>query len=119
MNAGLLEPGEYTYEAKVKVADQVLTKKGVIAVKPVMAEMNTTVANHALLYRMASASNGSVFYKEQKQQLIDAIAKNDYVKPVTYSDVKTSELIELKWLLAMIITFLSIEWFIRKFSGTI
>lgn len=119
LNAGLLEPGEYLYEAKVKLDNNLLTKKGVILVKPIVSEQVNTVANHQLLNQLSSLSNGKLFHLSNCQLIADEVKKNEYIKPITYSENKTVELIELKWIFFIALFLLTVEWFLRKYKGII
>ncbi|MOA69283.1 hypothetical protein D3C78_1973870 [compost metagenome] len=51
--------------------------------------------------------------------LKDAIKGNEQIKTLTYEDRRYEELINFKWLFALIMALLTIEWFFRKRSGEI
>ncbi len=119
LNAGFLPPGEYTYEAKVKTDGEIQVKKGVLIVKPVISEKINTVANHNLLNQLSKGTNGKLIYLNELNNLKTEITKNEMIKPITYSQNETTDLIDLKWLFATIIILLSIEWFLRKYYGLI
>lgn len=119
LNTGFLAAGEYTYEAKTKINDQVQTKKGVLIIKPVISEKLNTVADHALLNKLSVKTNGKLFYLNTIDELNKLILNNEAIKPITYSQNETSDLIDMKWLFAMIVGLLTIEWFIRKYNGLI
>ncbi len=119
LNLGFLQPGEYTYEAKVKVSNELYSKKGVIVVKPVLSEKLNNTANHQLLYNISSNTGGKLFSPAQSNTLIETILSNEAIKPITYSQNETTELIDLKWLFGLIVLFLAIEWFLRKYYGLI
>ncbi len=119
LNAGLLEPGEYTYEAKVKLDNSMLTKKGILMVKAIVSEQLNTIANHQLLNQLSNATNGKMFQLNNCERIIEEINNNEYIKPITYSENKTIELIELKWIFLVVLFLFTIEWLIRKFNGII
>ena len=114
LNLGLLPFGEYKYEAKVKVNNELFVKQGIIVVKEIVSEKINTVANHQVLNAMAKRSGGKLFYKDQLDQLEKEILKNEQIKPITYSQNNTTLLIDLKWLFWIILIFLTIEWYFRK-----
>lgn len=114
LNLGLLPFGEYKYEAKVKVNNELFVKQGIIVVKEIVSEKINTVANHQVLNAMAKRSGGKLFYKDQLDQLEKEILKNEQIKPITYSQNNTTLLIDLKWLFWLILIFLTIEWYFRK-----
>lgn len=119
LNAGYMEPGEYSYEAKTKVGDQIQTKKGMVIVKPVVSEKINTVADHSVLNKLSAGTNGKMFYLNNMDELTNVVLKNEVIKPITFSQNETSDLIDLKWLFALILCFFTLEWFIRKYNGLI
>jgi len=119
LNAGIHEPGEYSYEAKVKINNEVMVKKGVVIIKEMLSEKMNTVANHKLLNDISIGSNGKLFYPQEIKKLINEINNNEYIKPITYSENTTSDLIDLKWLFILLVIIFSAEWFLRKVSGII
>ena len=114
LNIGILPPGEYQYEASVKNNNELFVKQGVFAVKEVVSEKINTVANHQLLFQLSHRSNGKLFYPNELNKLEDELLKSEKIKPITYSQVSTTSLIELKWLFWLILGLLAAEWFFRK-----
>ena len=119
LSAGLFPAGEYSYEAKVKYGDKLYTKNGVIIIKEIVSERINTVANHQLLYQISKQSGGKLFYKNQIEQLQKEILASDSIKSITYSHKQLTDLVNLKWLFFVILAFLSIEWFLRKYNGKV
>ncbi|HAQ38694.1 MAG TPA: hypothetical protein DCX89_00060 [Saprospirales bacterium] len=117
LDASFLPPGEYTYRATVQLGGKDHTDSGKFAVKEIQLETFDLVARHDLLRQMAALSGGNVFSLKQveslKSQLLDA-----EVKPVVYAQRKTSPLINFKWLFFLILIWLSIEWFLRRYFGS-
>ena len=118
LNAGLLPVGEYTYDAKVKVGDVIHTKNGRFIVSEINKEAIVTTADHKLLFNLAVKHNGSMYYPNQTEQLYQKIINNEEFKPLIYETQNTSDLINIKTLLFLIVLLLSVEWFIRKRSGS-
>ncbi|MDX2173133.1 MAG: hypothetical protein SFY56_08440 [Bacteroidota bacterium] len=114
LNIGLLPSGEYKYEAKVKVNNELYVKQGIVVVKEIVSEKINTVANHQLLFQLANKTGGRLFYPKQLDKLQSEILNNQLIKPITYSETTTNPLIELKWLIFILIALLSTEWFVRK-----
>jgi hypothetical protein len=116
---GLLPPGEYSYEAKTKIDATVAVKKGILIVKPVVSEKINTVADHTLLQKLSAATNGKMYALNDLKSLENSILNNESIKPITYSQNETTELIDLKWIFIALLILLSIEWFLRKYQGMI
>lgn len=69
------------------------------------------------LQQLATQTNGKMFYPNQIDNLIKIVLENDEFKAVQKEVVSKSPLIDWKWLLILIIVFLSTEWFVRKYNG--
>jgi len=116
---GLLAPGEYSYEAKTKTDATVTVKKGILIVKPVISEKINTVADYGLLQKLSAGTNGKMYKLSELKALETSILSNESIKPITYSQNETTELIDLKWIFALLVILLSAEWFLRKYHGLI
>lgn len=117
LNAGALPVGEYTYEAKVKVGEKLLSQKGQFSVSALQIELTNTVADHQLLYNLAKNHGGELIYPQNLDQLAEKLQTREDVKSVSYSEKKLDDLLNLKWIFALILALLSIEWFVRKRNG--
>ncbi len=119
LNIGLLSPGDYRYEAKTTNNGSIELKQGLLTVKAIVAEQLNTVANHQLLYQLATKSGGKLVYPQQAEELQKLILANELIKPITYSSKQTTDIIHFKWLFVILLLLLSVEWFLRKRNGTI
>lgn len=117
LNAGFLAPGDYRYDASVEVGDKRYAASGRFSVTPVQAEREETVADHALLFNLASKNGGSAFDRQQFDVLADTLLKRDDLRTVSYSRIRLEDLIQVKWIFFLLMALLSAEWFIRKRSG--
>jgi hypothetical protein len=119
VEAGLFPAGEYKYKSTIKVNSQVFSANGTITVKAIVAEKLNTVADHTLLFQLAQNSGGKLFEKDQLDKLEKELMTSELIKPVTYTQKQLNDLIDLKWIFFLILGLLSLEWFLRKRSGTI
>ena len=119
LDAGTLPVDEYTYAASAKVGTKTFTANGQLTVKPLNLETRQSVANHQLLKNIAKQSGGQMLMPNQINQLADLIKKNENIKTVVYEDKHYSDIIDVKWLFAVILALLSAEWFVRKREGEI
>jgi hypothetical protein len=117
LSTGNFPPGDYTYSAQVKINDQVFTQKGEFSVKPLLAEYTSTTANHALLYTISKKTGGQIFYPKQLNDLQKKLLDNDTIKTLVHEQKEVNDFINLKILFFLLLAFLSIEWFLRKYSG--
>lgn len=119
LDMGLLAVGNYNYEATTTIGSKTQLVKGQFAVVPLQVEFLQTTANHQLLSELSRESGGSLFYPTQLETLEKMIRANETIKPVIYKQETVKSWINLKWICALIIGLLSIEWFIRKWNGSI
>lgn len=69
------------------------------------------------LNQLAVQTKGAAFYPNQIDSLIKTLLENEEYKAVQKEVVTKSPLIDWKWLLVLIVVFLSTEWFVRKYNG--
>lgn len=119
LDAGALGQGDYTYVANTMLGDKKYTASGAFYVSALITEYQQTTANHQLLYTMAKQTNGKLFMPKHLLAIADELEKSGQVKTISYEDRKYEELIGFKWLFAMIVLLLGIEWFLRKRNGEV
>ena len=109
--------GEYKYIATVKVGAKTLSQAGSFTVSPLVVESINTTANHQLLYNLAKQHNGEMYTPATLESLQNQLLQRDDIKPISYSEKKLKELINLKWVFFLLLMLLSLEWFLRKRNG--
>jgi hypothetical protein len=119
LDAGTLPSGDYSYAASAKLGNQNLTAGGRLTLKPLNLETRQTAADHQLLSALAKQSGGQMLMPSQVDRLADLIRKNENIKTIVYEDKRYADLVDLKWIFVLIITLLSLEWFMRKREGEI
>jgi len=119
LDGGALPVGEYSYAASTKLGDKLFTASGQLSIKPLNLEMRQSAANHQLLNTIAKQSGGQMLYPNQINRLADLIRKNENIKTVVYEDKRFNEIIDVKWVFALILLLLSGEWFLRKREGAV
>lgn len=117
LDVGAFPAGDYTYKANVKMAGENFTKTGKFSVVPVNTEAINTTANHQILYKIAKESNGKLFYPNQFDALYNELKENKSIVSISRKEQTLTELINLKWIFFVLLLFISIEWFMRKYHG--
>jgi hypothetical protein len=56
-------------------------------------------------------------YPKDLDKLVNKLNSRDDIKPISYSEKKLTDLINLKWIFFLILALLSVEWFMRKRNG--
>jgi len=117
LDAGVFPVGNYRYEAKVKVGAKIYSEKGEFSVSALQVEVTNTIADHQLLYSLAKKSGGEMVYPNQLKKLADLLNAREDIKPISHSEKKLSDMINLKWIFFLLLILISLEWFIRKING--
>jgi hypothetical protein len=87
-------------------------------VSPLQLEIIHTIADHRLLNQFARENNGIMVYPRAMQALVDEIRNKKEIVSVSYENKQLDELINFRWLCALILILLSTEWLLRKRAGT-
>lgn len=118
LKAGYLPVGDYSYNASVKVGDKTLSASGVFSVSALQVESNETIANHSLLFSLAKDHGGAMVYPKNLNDIAKMIAAREDIKSVSYEHKQLKDLINLKWVFFLLLALVSLEWFLRKRSGS-
>lgn len=117
LNLGKLNQGVYNWEASTTFQDKNYVKKGTFLVRELKIESLNSVADHRLLRNISDNSGGGFYFPNQLNNLENDIKNRDDLVTVVYQEKEFDDLIDYKWLFILIVLFLSVEWFIRKFQG--
>lgn len=112
-----LASGDYTY--KVSVLGQNINRFGRFKITNYQIEEQFTNANSTKLKKLAENTSGKVFYKKQVKEVIDELLLNESYYTVQKSSTKQENLIDWRWILFLIASLFTTEWFIRKYNGKI
>jgi len=120
-NLGQLPVGTYTYSAKsVNLpTNRGETKSGNFIVQALQAELTQTRADYQLLNTLANDTKGQFYTYANMDKISENITANENIQAVSYTNSKLDELINNKWIFFIILLLLSMEWFIRKWNGSI
>ncbi len=113
---GLLA-GDYIYQ--VSVENQSFKKFGRFKITTYQIEEQFTNANSNKLQKLAKNSNGKLVYSNQVESLISSLLTDKDYFTTQKSIITQKSLIDWKWILILIASLLSIEWFVRKYYGKI
>ncbi|WP_266204629.1 vWA domain-containing protein [Pontibacter kalidii] len=117
VNIGTLPGGHYTYTATASINRQQQKDEGEFVVEELQLEALNAVADHNLLFQLASNSGSRLYYPQELQQLEQDILQADY-KNVIYSKEELNDLVDLKWLFFLLLGLVIVEWFVRKYNGS-
>lgn len=109
--------GDYTFVAKVKLGEKSFSKKSKFKVIKQELEKFDLVAHHDILNIISKNTGGEMFFPGEIDKLTDKLIKSDQKPVILYSE-KTNMLLDYKWIFALILFLLSLEWFIRRYNGS-
>ncbi|UXX81248.1 VWA domain-containing protein [Reichenbachiella carrageenanivorans] len=109
-----LVPGLYSYKAKVDLNGKSEVVRGKFSIKELQLETLDQVADFDLLRQLAHHTEGR-FYTSMDQLLADV--DHAELKGVIHTQEDIFPVIHLKWILFVLLTLATVEWFIRKYNG--
>ncbi|GAA4370079.1 hypothetical protein GCM10023185_44320 [Hymenobacter saemangeumensis] len=118
LHLGPLPAGLYRYEAKATLGGQAQQDAGEILVQEQPLEALESRADHNLLAQLSRRSGGRLYYPSQFDKLTQDLLQANF-KPVITAEEDLKDLINLKWLFFLILGFLTVEWAVRKYSGSV
>jgi len=114
-----LAPGIYKWKSYTTLAGKRYDLFGNLLVKEVQYEYQETTADHNLLRLMAKETGGKIFYYNNLNDISKQIEENKDIVNVKFFETNLEELIHYKWIFGLILVIFSLEWFVRKYSGSI
>ena len=118
LEVGSLPPGRYTWKAAATLDKERLAATGAFVVNELVAERLSTVADHALLASIAARTQGLMVHAADVDRIADTIAVARAIVPRSYSHAGFSDLIGLHWIFFALLALLTLEWALRRRSGT-
>ncbi len=110
-----LSPGTYSFE--VRAGETNYRRSGSFRMQDFDLENQQVRTEAGGLQNLAEASGGTLYYPAQLDQLKDSLLTSHRFRPVSRSQRNVVSLIDFRWLLALIVSALGAEWFIRKYNG--
>jgi hypothetical protein len=117
LNAGNLEPGDYTFEAETQLGNQHFTENGNFSIVKNEIEIQNNQADFGVLFQLAQQTGGQFYPFENYGTLVDDIKANKQITAQQHKQTIQTEWINLKLLFFLLILVLGAEWFYRKYWG--
>ena len=117
IDAGRFPEGNYTFTAKTNYSGKELTANGKFSVESILKEQYDLTARHDILHDLSNKFGGSVIYPDSLANLAAVLNNNDKIKPILYQKSETTPVLDHWWLLGLLVVFLAIEWFLRRYFG--
>ncbi len=113
---GGLKEGVYRFTASTVVNDKTETINGQFLVRAQNLEAQNLTADFGLLRRVAQQSGGKFYPATQINQLTTDLQQVK-VASLIHTEETFNQLINLKWVFFLLLTLISVEWFMRKYLG--
>lgn len=117
VDVSTLTEGDYSFTVSVK--GEAVSRSGNFTVLDFQVEQQFLNANVTKLHRVAVNTNGKTFFSDGFQALKESLLNNESFVATQRSQKKVVPLIDWKYLLMLVVLFLSAEWLIRKYNGLV
>ena len=118
LHLGPLPAGRYRYLARATLGGLAQQDAGELLVQNQPLEALESKANPNLLAQLARRSGQRLYYPAQLAQLTQDLLKANY-KPIISSEENLKDLIDQKWIFFLLLAFVTAEWAVRKYSGSV
>jgi hypothetical protein len=118
LSCGILPAGKWKWQAAVNAGSETFRKNGELVVTESMLEDNDLTARHDVMMKLAALNAGFMVNDTAFSQLSDSLKVIPSMKPISHAEYDMFDLIEVTVILLMLVLFLSVEWFFRKFLGS-
>jgi hypothetical protein len=113
---GGLKEGVYRFTASTVVNDKTETVNGQFLVRAQNLEAQNLTADFGLLRSVAQQSGGKFYPAAQINQLTTDLQQVKAASLI-HTEETFNQLINLKWVFFLLLTLISVEWFMRKYLG--
>ena len=118
LNINSLPEGIYNFKAYAQYGNAIYSVTGSFSVVSIGAEAQDLVANSQQMKLLASLTNGKNFNIDELNQLVESIENDDRITSIMREEINYKDLINMKLIFFVILSLVSIEWFLRKMFGT-
>ncbi|MBK7693861.1 MAG: VWA domain-containing protein [Saprospiraceae bacterium] len=118
LNAGSLPEGEYKFIGNCQWNNLKLNSEGRLNIQSNQLEFTNLVARPDLLRGLAEKSGGSVYQKNQMDDLANLLMRDEKSKPIIFQTLDIKPLIDRKWIFFLLFLMLGLEWFFRRYWGS-
>jgi hypothetical protein len=118
INVGALGPGIYTATGKTSRDGKNYQATAKFTVRELYLESMQTRADHGLLRSLSIQSGAKMVSHREQGLLLQMLQDDDRIRPLLLEQISTRPMIDFRWILAIALAFLAIEWFLRRFLGS-
>ena len=118
LNINSLPEGIYEFTAQAEFGGKIYWENGSFTVVSIGAEAQDLVANSQRMQLLSSLTGGKNFNAKELSQLAESIEEDERITSIMREVTNYKDLINLKSLFFIILSLISVEWFLRKTFGT-
>lgn len=112
-----LTEGAYRFSASTQIGGKVFTDAGEFVVRPNELESRELEANHLLLQNLSKMNSGNSVGIHSMAKLAET--PESKAKPIIEFTDWDENILNKLWILGLLIVLTSIEWFVRKWNGSL
>ncbi len=118
LNINGLPEGVYDFTAKAEFGEKMYSESGSFSVTNVGAEAHDIVANSQRMKLLASLTGGVNYQVNEFHLLAETVENDERITSILREETNYIDLINLKSIFFIVLSLVSIEWFLRKMFGT-
>jgi hypothetical protein len=118
LNINNLPEGIYNFTAQTEHGGKIYLENGNFSVTNIGAEAQDLVADARRMQLLASLTDGKNFSVKEMNQITEAIENDERITSIMREETNYKDLINMKSIFFVILSLISIEWFLRKMFGT-
>ena len=118
LNINSLPEGIYTFTAEAQYGNTKYSENGNFSVVCIGAEAQDLVANSQRMKLLSTLTTGKNFNVNELNELAECIEKDERITSIMREETNYKDLINMKLIFFVILSLISIEWFLRKMFGT-
>ncbi|TKG92971.1 hypothetical protein EYV94_18545 [Puteibacter caeruleilacunae] len=119
LNLGNFPAGIYQLQCVTTIGNEEYTKNSELLITKNQLEKENIKANFNMMNNLALQTGGQSYSEEQIDQLINDLESAESIKTREDQDIRMINMIDYQWLALILIIIISLEWFLRKFWGTV
>jgi len=110
--------GDYNYEAITQMGSEKYSDQGLLRITSLYQEQKDPVAEHGDLKLVSYITGGGFYIESEVDGFLHDMGKIKPPEKLLRPEYKWHDLINLAWLFGLLVLFLALEWFFRRWYGT-
>jgi len=110
--------GDYNYEAITQMGPEKYSDQGLLRIVSLYQEQKDPVAEHGDLKLVSYITGGGFYVESEVDGFLHDMGKIKPPEKLLRPEYKWYDLINLAWLFGLLVLFLALEWFFRRWYGT-